>query len=148
MKIPDVVRVYHRWDQWECAYAGMYDSKAVIDEPEKKERYVGFFSCNDKFQRGIDRVFTEWTVSCENFLTNQSINRIAWIGQAAVCIELGLCSGYKGWFWMLSEQKQSQANALAFYNLSSWIGIHNANKTVSRAVRNGVGTQMLFRWDT
>lgn len=148
MKMPKTERIYHCWGRWECTSAGMYDPVVACDEAKNKQLYREFLSCSIKFQRGIDRVFKEWPISCENFLTNQSINRIAWIGQSAACIELGLCAGYKGGFWLLSQERQAEANLLALNNLISWVAIHNANKTASRRVRNGVGTQMLFQWDS
>jgi len=146
MKIPNTVRIYHQWHTWECVRFGMYERPTGSDEAESKKRYRSFLSDSARFQRGINRVFDEWPVSCENFLTNQSINRIAWIGQSAACIELSLSSCYKGGFWLLSMEQQEAANKLAFRNLLSWVTKHNENKAIGSRIRNGMGSQMLLEW--
>jgi len=149
-RMPSVQRVFHKWDDWECTAAGMYSAANCVgtDEHVFKLKYRDFLANLDRFQHGIDRVFAEWPISCENFLTNQNINRVAWIGQSSACIELGLPSSFKGGFWLLSINEQQRANELAENNLVKWIIKHNANKEAGKRLRKDVGFQMLFRWDS
>jgi hypothetical protein len=73
------------------------------------------------FEKSIISIFENWQKSCENFLTWENINRIAWIGQASACYTIGLPSIYKGGFWLLSESQQMKANELALKYLKKWI---------------------------
>jgi hypothetical protein len=149
-RTPSVERVFHKWDDWECTSAGMYEPAycTKTDDHVFKLQYRDFLADLDWFQFAIDRVFAEWPISCENFLTNQQINRVAWIGQASACIELGLPSAFKGGFWLLSRDQQNAANELSENNLINWIHKHNADKKAGKRIRKDVGFQMLFRWDT
>lgn len=82
--------------------------------------YAIFLSDSAAFQRGIDNVFNKWKYSCEHFLTNNRINRIAWLGQASACIELSLPSKFRPGFFILNEQEQKEANELARINIVAW----------------------------
>jgi len=67
-----------------------------------------------EFDNAMEKVFREWKVStCVN-LSNNSINRRAWLGQSS-CLIIHECNERetkKAWF-MLSEDEQNHANKLA-----------------------------------
>lgn len=121
-------RIYHTWDKWECYPAGFYNKKpkykSMTDE-DCKNAYRDFLADLDKFETGLKRVISEWKNSCEHYLTNQSMNRIAWLGQAAMCIETGIPSMYRGGFNRLTEQQQLDANLLALKYLNLWLKRNN-----------------------
>jgi hypothetical protein len=73
-----------------------------------------------RFQNAMNRVFVEWPHSCEQFLTNEQINRVAWLGQASMCIETGISSAFRGGFKMLSAIQQQQANIAAEMAIKAW----------------------------
>ena len=110
--------IYHPWHKWECYKHGFYSSEHV---DRGKEKYAEFFSSDERFQNGIDSVFSLWIFSCEHFLTNESINRIAWIGQASMCISESVPSKYRSGFYLLSQRQQQKANLLAMINLKQWM---------------------------
>lgn len=118
-----VKQIYHPYWEWECFHAGMYESKNKFgfDETKCKNMYKDFLSDLNLFEKSINGIFNNWIKSCENFLTWENINRIAWIGQASACYTIGLPSVYKGGFWLLSETQQKNANKLAERYLINWI---------------------------
>ena len=120
-KSKKIKRTYHPYWDWECYKNGFYKTTCDYSEDEAKELYRMFLTDLKVFGEAIDKVFSLWTNSCEHFLTNESINRIAWIGQASACIELGLPSKYRGGFKLLSEEQQALADGLADKKLKEWI---------------------------
>ena len=118
MKKP--TRIYHPYWEWECYKAGFYNTSVSIEDDAAKAMYAAFLSDSDKFNAALDRVFKEWPRSCEHFLTNTSMNRVAWLGQAAMCIETGIPSKFKGGFKLLSAEDQEIADNVALKRLKEW----------------------------
>ena len=115
-----MLRIHHSWDKWECYKAGFYETKNCLPKDEGQEIYKKFLSNEDLFEKSILKVFDKWHFSCQHFLTNESINRIAWIGQASVCIEKRISCFNRGGFKRLSLMQQRRANALAMKYLKKW----------------------------
>ena len=69
----------------------------------------------------MNGVITEWKHSCEHYLTNVAMNRIAWLGQAAACYDTGLPSMFRGGFWLLTTEQQHRANEIALEYLNKWL---------------------------
>ena len=74
----------------------------------------------ERFRQAIARVVAEWPNSCEQFLTNTGMNRVAWLGQAAVCIETGVGREYRTSFYELSNEEQIAANKVAAEAIAMW----------------------------
>jgi hypothetical protein len=129
-----VKRIYHHWNDWECVPAGMYETTCALSDDEAKDACASFLRDSERFKKGLRRVLTEWPISCEQFLSNESINRIAWLGQSAMCIETGIPSQFKGGFKRLSPAEQKTANALADRYLKLWIRNANQSPSVHRGV--------------
>ena len=117
-------RVFHTWDKWECYRAGMYEvhpPSEGMSEDECRDAYAAFLSDDEWFRRGLSRVLEEWPNSTEHYLTNERMNRIAWLGQAAMCIETRVPRAYRGGFARLTPQQQERADATALEFLNIWI---------------------------
>jgi hypothetical protein len=116
-------RIYHTWDKWECYPSGFYDDKpkAEMTKDEAEAAYASFLSDSIKFEAAGMRVLRQWPNSCEHYLSNENMNRIAWIGQSAACVELGIPSAYRGGFNRLSEAQQVEANTVALRVLNRWL---------------------------
>ena len=56
------------------------------------------------------------------------MNRIAWIGQAAMCYETGIPSIYCSGFNLLTEQQQDEANKVALKVLNKWLKNNGRDK--------------------
>lgn len=116
-------RIYHTWDKWECYPAGFYEGKPPegLKAEECEDIYRHLLQDLPEFQSALLRVITEWPNSCEHYLSNESMNRIAWLGQAALCIERGIPSCFRGGFNLLSKEQQDAANNSALMALNTWL---------------------------
>lgn len=120
-------KFYPYWD-WECFHAGMYETtKEGVHPDTAKEIYREFLSDLGRFESAITRVFSEWPKSCEQFLTNPSINKIAWVGQASLCIATGLPAVFRGGFKLLTPEQQTAANEMASKHIKQWEAGHVGN---------------------
>lgn len=122
-----MTRIFHTWDKWECYPAGFYENKAQDGAPAPVciKRYASFLRDTPTFAAALDRVITEWKNSCEHYLTNECMNRIAWLGQASACIALGLPSCFRGGFNTLTADEQRIANETALVALNKWLAAHD-----------------------
>lgn len=116
-------RIYHTYDKWECYPAGLYETQPPDGMTPKQaiEEYGKFLRDSPRFEAALERVITEWKNSCEHYLSNESMNRIAWLGQAAMCIDTRVPAGYRGGFNSLTPQEQAAANNLALQYLNKWL---------------------------
>jgi hypothetical protein len=115
-------RIYHPYHIWECYNSGFFNQSPHdgITPDEAKEMYKLFLGDLNKFESALKIVITEWRYSCEHFLTNPSINKIAWLGQASACVSLGLPSKFRSGFNLLSIKDQIKANKLAERYFKIW----------------------------
>jgi ParB-like chromosome segregation protein Spo0J len=118
----DKGRVYHTWEKWECYRAGFYAERCEgMTTEEGEERYREFLSDLDRFRDALEHVISEWKYSCEHYLTNDRMNRIAWLGQASVAYALGIPSLCRGGYHRLTEDQKQAADALALEYLNKWL---------------------------
>lgn len=121
----DPERIFHRHEDWECYQAGFYAStKPGVSREQGEEMYRVFLSDLPKFEEALGVVITEWQHSCEHYLTNVAMNRIAWLGQAAMCQATGIPAAYRAGFSLLTEEQQEAANQLALEYLNYWLEAH------------------------
>jgi ParB-like chromosome segregation protein Spo0J len=121
----DETRVFHTFDKWECHKAGFYAGfKTGMTKKECEEGYREFLADLDKFREGLEGVMSQWPHSCEHYLTNVAMNRIAWLGQAACCFSTGIPSAFRSGYSLLTEKQQDAANQLAFEYLNKWLKEH------------------------
>ena len=115
-------RIFHTWDKWECYPVGFYENhppnKMTNEEAEKA--YCTFLSDLELFGNTMCKVITEWKYSCEHYLTNPKMNRIAWMGQAAMCLHSGIPSRFRGGYNILSDEQKQQADELALKYINIW----------------------------
>lgn len=116
-------RIYHTWDKWECYPAGFYNDKppAGVAVADARRLYAEFLRDSPRFKAALMRVISEWKNSCEHYLTNENMNRIAWLGQAAACIDMGMPSAFRSGFHLLSPEEQTIANQCALEALNRWL---------------------------
>lgn len=118
----DPNRVFHTYDKWECHKYGFYEpSKPGLKREEAEALYAKFLADDSAFRAALEVVTTEWVNSCEHYLTNAAMNRIAWLGQAAACYAEGLPSVYCGGFNLLTPEQQDRANRTALDYLNRWL---------------------------
>lgn len=118
----ELKRIYHTWDKWECYPAGFYEnSKEGLDKGACENEYQAFLSNLERFGAALNRVISEWKNSCEHYLTNEKMNRIAWLGQASLCIETGIPSAFRSGYFLLTKEQQQEADKLALFYLNVWL---------------------------
>jgi ParB-like chromosome segregation protein Spo0J len=115
-------RVYHTWDKWEAFDAGFFDNQPrerTLTANRCKAMFADFLRDIPRFEKAMEGVLTDWPNSTEHNLTNDRMNRIAWLGQAAMCYETGIpaafCNGYS--MMTAAEQEAADAAALRYLNL-------------------------------
>lgn len=118
----DESRIFHTYDKWECYKAGFYNStKEGMTKAECESAYREFLADESRFADALEHVITEWKHSCEHYLTNSAMNRIAWLGQAAACYAMGIPSSFRSGFFLLTEAQQTAANEVALRFLNRWL---------------------------
>lgn len=121
----DPNRKFHTFDKWECHKAGFYQStKEGWTHEQCEDEFVRILSDTTLFDEILSKVTTEWVYSCEHYLTNTSMNRIAWLGQAAVCYLSGVPSRYSGAWFKMDEEARDNANEVALKHLNIWLKIN------------------------
>lgn len=115
-------RIYHTWDKWECYPAGFYENHPPkgLDDDDCERIYKELLSNIDAFDQALSGVIQNWTNSCEHYLTNERMNRIAWLGQAALCFQHGIPSRYRGGYNLLSDDEKQAADQKALEWLNKW----------------------------
>lgn len=114
-------RILHTYDKWECYPAGMYETKhPELTDDECRAEYARFLRNIPEFEAAMEGVIGNWPRSCEHYLTNEKMNRIAWMGQSAICFARKVPSVFCGGFNQLSEVEQSAANEAALKHLNLW----------------------------
>jgi hypothetical protein len=118
----DENRIFHTYDKWECQKAGFYqNTKDGISKADGEEAYRVFLSDIPRFSAALDGVLSEWKNSCEHYLTNSAMNRVAWLGQAAMCYATGIPSAFRSGFFLLTDEQQDAANHAALAALNKWL---------------------------
>lgn len=119
-------QIWHPWTAWECYPAGMYDGPCKLSPEDAMQAYANFLRDLPRFKAAMERVMNEWPISCEHFLTNPNINRVAWLGQASMCIETGVSRKYRGGFNTMEPDERDAANQAAQQALDQWTEGHEA----------------------
>ncbi len=126
----DENRVFHTYEKWECHKAGFYETcKEGMNKKECEEAYRDFLADKKRFSKAVASVIKEWKNSCEHYLTNSGMNRIAWLGQAACCYATGIPSAFRSGFFLLTEKQQQEADQIALDALNQWL-VSNARQPV------------------
>lgn len=135
----DETRIFHTYESWECHKAGFYaTTKDGMNRQQCEEEYRKLLTDEDAFATALHGVILEWKHSCEHYLTNVAMNRIAWLGQASLCYAKGIPSCFRGGFSLLTEAQQEAANNLALVYLNRWLTANGRPEmTLAEAMSNG-----------
>lgn len=118
-----IERVYHTWDKWECYPAGFYENNPPkgMTKDQAEDAYREFLSDLPEFRRILSLVISEWKNSCDHYLTNENMNRIAWLGQACLAYKYRIPSCCRGGYHRLSPEQQVAADQAALDALNEWL---------------------------
>lgn len=113
-------QIFHHFSKWEDYKYGFYES-TCNDIQEHIKKSVELLSCEKKFYLYAKRVITEWIFSCEQNLTDSSLNKIAYIGQSACCLANNTPAFVTRLAWSyIDEDKQILANKVAKKIINEW----------------------------
>lgn len=131
-------RIYHTWDKWECYPAGFYEDKPPdgLTAHDATRKYAEFLRDTPAFEAAAFGVVAEWPRSCEHYLSNVNMNRIAWIGQASACLALRLPSAFRSGFHLLTPDEQKTANATALKALNRWLVEHGEEELTEESAQS------------
>jgi hypothetical protein len=125
----DPERIFHTFEKWECHKAGFYSSKKDgMTSHECEIQYYEILSNEKLFRLALHGVLDNWINSCEHYLTNKAMNRIAWLGQASVCYLKGIPSKFCSGWNLLNNEQQNKANEIALEFLNIWMKKYNRNE--------------------
>ena len=120
-------RILHTWEHWECYRAGFYAERPPngLAQADGEILYRELLSDQVAFDSALQHVTREWKNSCEHYLTNDRMNRIAWLGQASAAHAIGMPSCCRGGYHLLSDQEKADADTLALMYLNQWLEQNN-----------------------
>ncbi len=104
-------KIYHHYDKWEDFENGMYRALTQRERESFLDKAILFTGNDELYGSYMMEVLNAWPYSCENNLTDMSINRRAWIGHAACCLAIKCPEDITRQAWKaLSEQQRIDAN--------------------------------------
>jgi hypothetical protein len=105
-------KIYHPYWLWEDWINGMWRKESKEYEEGNMSNIIQFTGDHIEYGKAMRRVIDEWPTGCENNLSNVSINRKAWLGHAACCIQFGYPEYLvrKAWFELTDEQRDLANN--------------------------------------
>jgi hypothetical protein len=136
-------RVYHPYWDWEEIDFNMWGT--VENKKVWLNRAIKFTGDYLKYGRFMMRVVNEWPVSCENALTDASLNQRAWVGHAACALAIGCPESITREAWgHLTNEQQLLANNQADRAIACW----KINYAKSKGLFGNLEESMLFEWDS
>lgn len=114
-------RVWHPYYLWEDYKNGFFKSETELSKEEQIELSKKLFQDKKEFNNILQKVIKEWVYSCEHNLTNESLNKIAWLGQASCSYKYKISNdisreGYN----LLSKKEKQEADKIAEKALTRW----------------------------
>ena len=112
------LRIYHPYWKWEDYKAGFYDNCTGDSKSIKKQNAINMFMDKSLTTYNMKKVVDTWFYSCEHNLTNESMNKIAYIGQAACCVYGGVPSTVTMQIWStLPKEVRDRSDKIALKTL-------------------------------
>ncbi|QRY51797.1 hypothetical protein [Mycolicibacterium septicum] len=116
-------RVYHTWDEWECYPAGFYETRHPdgLSDDECDKLVESLLSDADGFAAALQRVLREWPTSCEHYLSNERMDRLAWLRCASACLIHGVPKRFRGAYSNLDDETKVSVDELSLSALNQWL---------------------------
>jgi len=93
----------------------------VKDRKRHLDLAIEFTGDHERYGLWMRKVIYQWPLTCEHNLTNKTINRKAWIGQAAAALAIQCPENIVREAWgHLTEQQRVDANTQAEKAIAMW----------------------------
>jgi hypothetical protein len=126
-------RIYHPYTLWEDYLNGMWKKANKENEEIMLKKAIEFTGDYKKYGNAMINVVNNWKYTLEHNLTDNTINKKAFIGHCAVCYELGIPEYITRLAWSyLNNEQQYMANKQAEYAIKLWTKKQNEKKYVSK----------------
>ena len=114
-------RIFHKYSDWEDFKAGLFDLPSSSENPLAVKSSKMMLSNHVWFRRSALKMVSDWNTAAEVNLSNRSLNRQAWLGQATCCYEFGSKEHQTKEAWrQLTVQEQIAANQSADEIIKEW----------------------------
>jgi hypothetical protein len=132
-------KVYHHYLKWEEINFNMWGT--VENKKKYLKKAIDFTGNHKKYGKFMMRVVNEWKFSCENALTDASLNQRAWVGHAACALAFGCPEDITREAWgHLTNEQRILANKEADRAIECW----KINYAESKGLLRNLGNEMLF----
>ena len=126
-------RIYHPYWLWEDYKAGFYDNVSGERKKELILKVIEMFNDAKLTKENMLYVVNNWTYSCEHNLTNESLNKIAYIGQGACCVYACVpCSITMESWSLLTDEVKKRSDKIALECIEIW---KNNNKNIQLCLK-------------
>ena len=121
----EITRIYHHWEKWEDHKNGFYNNVSGAEKKELIEKVVEMFKSPELTKQFMNKAIKKWFFSCQHNLTNNGMNKIAYLGQAACCLYAGVPSTVTMEAWSkVPYEFQEIADGIALEQLKEWESSH------------------------
>lgn len=121
-------RIYHPYHVWEDYKNGFYENCSGEEKENKISKVIEMFNDAKKTRECMFYVVDNWKFSMEHNLTNNSMNKIAYIGQCACAYYDNIPNTVTMEAWSkLSKEVQDRSDSIAIEAIERW---KNNNKII------------------
>lgn len=114
-------RIFHHYNKWEDYHAGMYD-ECKEGREERVKQAAEILGTPQICREAMQMVIAQWEKATEYNLSNEQINRKAWLGQAACCCYAGIHEDETREAWgIMTEAQRVEANRIAAGIIKRWV---------------------------
>lgn len=127
-----MTRIFHPWDKWECYKYNFFGGMLDYEKDDTLALYASLLKDLTQFEEALKTITSEWKYSCEHNLSNESMNRVAWLGQASCALIFNVPHNVcMGGYNLLSAEEQKAADGMAQKYLDKWLEEYERSQKVS-----------------
>ena len=114
-------RIYYRYELWEDYQNGMY-AECREGRTERVKQAAAILGNATVCRKAMEKVVFDWVKATEYNLSNASVNRKAWLGQAACACWAGIHEDETREAWgLMTDAQRIKANEIAQEIIVAWV---------------------------
>lgn len=135
-------RVYYHFKKWEDYKYGFY-SNCNGDERELKiQSVIELFTSKSLTECYMRKAIELWNISMDQNLSNKSINRVAYLGQAACCVYNNVPNLVTMEAWKrLTNEDRYRSDLIAIKLIKEWEVNRKLKNTFHHGSRKGINQE-------